>query len=214
MAARRKGRSAGGRSYSKKGVEAEKAALSTSDQPAEKPGEQDDFFPPGFQTPELPPVKEGDEVTFFLQTDKKGLELYAPHAKRYHHSGFRAVVVGPSTFKFDKPIARLVGRVRGDHFQKAVAWAKSNVVNDLHARYLLAGGGTPAEREKTMKRYVRAKVALVRHDEKRDALEREVELASVALVERFGKGPLDIEGSTYDPSYVREKVYWKKRMSL
>jgi hypothetical protein len=216
MAVRRKGRSAGGRSLAgarKKSLVSQVVAEAAANDvlPAGTPGDTEDFFPPGFQTPELPPAKEGDLVTYFVQTDKKGLELYAPHAARYHQAGFRAVIVGPSTFTFDKPIARLVGRVRGDHFQKAVAWAKSNVVKDLHSRYLVAGGGKPEERMRTLKRYVKARQALVAHDEKRDALEKELEAASVGLVERFGKGPLEIEGATHDPSYVREKVYWKKR---
>lgn len=174
-------------------------------------GPEEDFFPPGFEDPELPPVKESDLVTYFLQTDKRGFEPYEKHATRYLHSGYRAVLVGPPTFVFDKPVAKLVGRVRGDHFQRAVAWAKSDVVQDLHNRYKLAGGGTPKEREQSVKRYLKAKATLEAHLEKLVQLEREVEDASVGLLLRFGKGPLVIEGETYDPSYVRERVYWKKR---
>lgn len=178
---------------------------------ATKVGPEEDFFPSGFEDPELPPVKDSDLTTYFLQTDKRGFEPYEKHAVKYLHQGFRAVIVGPPTFTFDRPAAKLVGRVRGDHFQRAVVWAKSDVVQDLHNRYKLAGGGTPQEREKAIKRYVKAKAVLAAQMEKLVLLEKEVEEASVGLLERFGKGPLVIEGETYDPSYVRERVYWKKR---
>lgn len=174
-----------------------------------------DFFPPGFgEGIELPPVKEGDLVTYFVNADKKGLDLYAPHAVKYHHDGYRAVLLGPSTFTFDKPAVRLVGKARGDHFAKAVEWAKANPIKDLHAKYLLAGGGTPAAREQAMRRYERAKAVLLAHDAKRAALEAAIDEAAVGLVERFGKGPLEIEGAVHDPSYVREKVYWKRRTGV
>lgn len=174
-----------------------------------------DFFPPGFgEDIVLPAVKESDVVTYFVNADKKGLELYGPHAMKYHHDGFRAVLLGPPTFTFDKDAVTLVGRARGDHFQKAVEWAKGNPLKDLHAKYLLAGGGTPAQREAAVQRYERAREALRKHDEKRLELEAAIEAASVGLVERFGRAPLQLEGALHDPTYVREKVYWKRRTGL
>lgn len=213
MPARRKGASPRAKVLTKRDFEVvptEKPANDASG--AGKAGPEEDFFPPGFEDPELPPVKESDLVTYFLQTDKRGFKDYEPHAVKYLHSGFRAVIVGPPTFTFDKPVTKLVGRVRGDHFQRAVVWAKSDVVSDLHNRYKLAGGGTPKEREKAIQRYTKAKATLAAHIEKMAQLEKELEEAGVGLLERFGKGPLVIEGETYDPSYVRERVYWKKRM--
>lgn len=172
-----------------------------------------DFFPPGFGDGiVLPEVKEGDVVTYFVNADKKGLELYGPHALKYHHDGFRAVLLGPGTFTFDKAAVVLVGRARGDHFLRAVEWCKSNPLKDLHAKYLLAGGGTPAQRELAVSKYERARAALRAHDEKRIRLEEAIDEASVGLVERFGKSPVNLEGALCDPTYVREKVYWKKRM--
>lgn len=171
-----------------------------------------DFFPPGFGGDiVLPATKESDVVTYFVNADKKGLELYSPHAIKYHHDGYRAVLLGPPTFTFDKAAVTLVGRARGDHFQKAVAWAKSNPLIDLHARFLLAGGGTPAQREAALAKYERAKRALQAHDEKRVALEEAIDAAAIGLVERFGKAPLQIDGHLHDPTYVREKIYFKRR---
>lgn len=217
MAARRKGRS-GAKVLSKQDFEDElvvdvKPAKAANDLGATKKVEAPagDFFPPGFEDPKLPPVKDSELVTYFLQTDLRGFRLYEPHAVKYLHSGFRAVIVGPPTFIFDKPVTKLVGRMRGDHFTRAVVWAKSNVVADLHNRYKLAGGGTPIERERALKRYTKARQLLVAHHEKLALLEKEVEESAVALVERFGKGPLIIDGETWDPSYVREQVYWKRR---
>lgn len=172
-----------------------------------------DFFPPGFGDDiVLPPVKEGDVVTYFVNADKKGLELYSQHALKYHHDGFRAVMLGPPTFTFDKPAVVLIGRARGDHFLRAVEWCKSNPLKDLHSRFLLAGGGTPAQREAAVARYERARAALRAHDERRAKLEEAIDEAAVGLVERFGKAAVHIEGHLCDPTYVREKVYWKRRM--
>jgi hypothetical protein len=200
MVARRKEAARG-----KSGEEASEKAHVNGKAPA-------DFFPPGFgEDIELPPVKEGDVVTYFVNADKKGLELYGQHAIKYHHDGYRAVMLGPPTFTFDRAAVALVGRARGDHFLKAVEWAKSNPLKDLHAKYLLAGGGTPAQREAVLRKYERAKTALAAHDEKRKALEDALDEASVALVERFGKSPLQLDGALHDPTYVRERVYWKKR---
>lgn len=175
-----------------------------------------EFFPSGFElaVPVQPAPGSEHLVTYFLLTDKKGLEPYVLHAARYHHDGYRATVVGPPTFSFDKPIVRLVGRLVGDHFATGVEWARSNPIKELHGKYLIAGGGTARERERTLQKYLRAREALVAHDEKRKALEAAIDEAAVALVERFGKGPLEIDGATHDPSYVRDKVYWKKRTGL
>lgn len=170
-----------------------------------------EFLPPGFEVEVRKPV-DGKLVTYFVEADKRGISRYVTVASKYFHDSFRAVLLAHSGLVFDRASAKLVGRLEGDQFDRAVEWAKRNVLDEYHARFLLQGGGAPREREAVIKKYMQVRAQIAEQVEKLHGLERELEKASVALVERFGRAPVAMDGFVYDPSYAREKIFWKRRV--
>jgi hypothetical protein len=169
-----------------------------------------DFLPPGFSL-EVPAVSDEDRVTYFLQSDRRGIVPYLPAVTKHYQEGFRAVLVGPPHLIFESRNTTLVGRAKGDQYEKGVEWVKSNVLKELHQQYLISGGGTAKEREEALKKYQKARDALHQHDVRRMEMQNRLDEASIGLVLRFGKQPLVMDGVTYDPSYARSSVYWKRR---
>lgn len=185
---------------------------------ASKNGSGTSFVPSGYEEAKalverVAPLDIEGLKTFFLTGDKRGIDVYEPIAVNGKHfrNGFRGVFVSASEPAFDNHSARLVGVVEGDDYEAGLEWAKSNVLDELHADYLRSGGGTADERRRALKAFTDAKAAVEKQQEKLAALEAELHRASVGLVRRFGKSPLELEGRMWDPSYAREKVYWKQR---
>lgn len=176
------------------------------------------FVPSGYaeakaSVARVAPLDDEGLRTYFLVGDKRGIDVYEPIAQAGKHfrEGFRGVFVAGEGLAFDNRSARLVGVVEGDDFEAGLAWAKSNVLDELHADYLRSGGGTAEDRRKCLRAFVHAKAAVERQRRELSTLEDRLHEASVALVRRFGKAPLEIEGQTWDPSYARTRVYWKPR---
>lgn len=169
-----------------------------------------DFLPPGFEPAKQ---KAGDStlVTYFLTGDKRGITPYVKAAKKSLQDGFRTVLVANDGMVFEGSGAKLVGRIAGDQFEKACEWARSDVLRDHHKQYLINGGGRPRDRERVINRYKKAREDILEVRRKEAQAVAELELASVELVERFGKQPIDIDGVTFDPCFNREKVFWKAR---
>ena len=182
--------------------------------PAEEaPAPVGDFFPPGFSV-EVPEIVDGELTTFFLYTEKRGLSKYLPMAVEHFQKGFRAVLLTKAPLIFDQGNARVAGRLKGDHFERAKEWAKRSILDELQHRYVLTGGGTMKERERTMSRYFSAKEKVEAIEQKLEAADKVLDQASIDMVLRFGTKPfvMQEEGITLDACYgPGDKVYWRSR---
>jgi hypothetical protein len=180
---------------------------------AEAPAPVGDFLPPGFSAELKAEEIDGEITTYFLHTEKRGLSKYLTTALKHYHRGFRAVLVTKAPLIFDQPSARVAGRLAGDHYETAVLWAKRSILEELHHRYVLTGGGSMRDRERTMTRYFSVKEKVEQIEEKLSEADKLLDQASIDMVLRFGtKFVLQEEGVTLDACYgPGDKVYWRSR---
>lgn len=155
-------------------------------------------------------VADEDLRTYYVLTDKRGLALYEGQLKKSHHSGFRVAMLAYKDLEFNSSNVNLVGKGTLADWDHAVEWSKSNIVEDLHQEYLLAVGERRRP-DKIIADLVKAKGQLAALDEKREAASVVIDTLSRELVTSTGKGAVFMEGSYWDASYSREKLFWKRR---
>ena len=182
-----------------------------------------DFLPPGFSLKKIDPEDDRKRTTYFLYTEKRSIQRYVALGVKHFQRGFRAVIVTESRIVFDRPSARVAGRVQGDRFDEGVEWVKRDVLEEHHGVYVKTAGGSAREKKRATHRYFRALGKREEFERKRYQLEEEIDAASVDMVHRHGKNPYVIreeearlsglpEGRTLDACRgPGDKVYWRIR---
>lgn len=176
-------------------------------------GMKGDYFPPRFSFQFDASKVNPELVTFFLtSSDARAGKHFEKLATNWFQQGFRMVLVGKADLVSDpKYRDKVVGRLTGDHFNEAIAWLRTNILDELALVFHENGGGTAEEREQALSHYADMALELEQHQKELERISREMDRASEALVMRFGRQELTMNGATWDPCYAKEKVYWKKR---
>lgn len=150
--------------------------------------------------------------TYYLSCDSRGLAVYLPHTVKHHHRGFRAAFLAPAGLEFSPPSIVLMGLQDGDAFEHAMRWASTNPIEEIHLEAIAQKRVvTLKTHEKAQERFAEAIATLQGVEDARLEAEKELEVATAELISIQGVESINIEGSYYDATYSREKVYLKRR---
>jgi hypothetical protein len=101
---------------------------------------------------------------------------------------------------------------QGDCFQDIVPWVSTNIVNELHTEFLQSKRPGPARRTAILKALIEGREAVAEAEAELAKAKSTLESRSRTVVRNFGKGCIQINGDTYDPSHIRENVMFLKRI--
>lgn len=148
-------------------------------------------------------------TTYRLLGNSRLLDALKDEAFKFYRLRERAVVVYDTA---EPPEALILDRFTGDRFDHFVnVWASQSRLDELQAEYLVSGEVNDKSSKAALELYRKAKD---RRAEAETSLVKAQELEysrAEELVKNFGRGPLVIDGKTYDPSFRGETVFYIQR---
>ncbi len=121
-------------------------------------------------------------------------------------------MLAPAGLKDNPPGFTILGVQDGDVFEHARGWASNSPLDELHTVFTARKTPTTLkDKEKAQQRFAEAVATLEALELERLDAERELEAATLHVIDLQGPESVWIEGIYYDASYSREKVYLRKR---
>lgn len=148
--------------------------------------------------------------TYLLAGQHKVLSKYCELADWHLHHKARAVCV--VSRKADPPPAHtIVQELEGDKRKDYIEWATRNRLDELFLEHHELDRHDKRGQKRAIERWKQARQDRAEAQRKLKRAEKREYAANAALVRFFGRGPIVIDGVTYDPSHTYETVYYVPR---
>jgi hypothetical protein len=131
--------------------------------------------------------------------------------EQFYCSKYRAVLRSKRELEIPDTV-KLEELYRGDCFDAVVSWADTNVVDELHGIFMQGAKKIrQSQRDQAIRAWVQSEQDLEAAKEALEKASRASEQAVRKMLLTFGRCPVTIADSIYDPSYVRERPIYLKR---
>lgn len=136
-----------------------------------------------------------------------------PRTLQAIRSRFRLVILTGTAIAPEEAMGcEVLDHYQGDCFEDWQNWATRTAMDEVVVEHMaLKKLPTPSQKKRAIASWLRAQQSL--KDAERDVLRAKanVEKRSRTMLKTFGRGPVNVEGDLYDPSFIRESIVYLRR---